>query len=575
MAAGIEVSIGQHSVAGRKQRNDDSYGVVVPKPPLLESKGVAMAIADGMSSSEGAKAASETCMRSFLEDYYATHESWAVKTSVGRVLTALNRWLYSQSQAQYGSENALISTFSGLVLKAGTAYVFHAGDTRIALVRAGRLDSLTQSHRIQFGRDRESLTRAMGQQPDLVVDYREVPIEDGDVLVFSSDGVHDFVPDARLLDILAAAGSDLNAAAAAAVAAAAEAGSPDNLTCQIVRVDCAGRLDPYAHAQRLAALPFPPDLEPGLSFEGYRILRELHASNRSQVYLAEDQASGAKVVLKTPSVNFEDDERYIRQFVREEWVGQLINSPHVLKALTAPRPRRFLYTLTDYVEGETLADWMARNPRPGLDEARGIIEQIVKGLRAFHRNDILHQDLKPSNIMIDRSGTVKIIDFGSVRVAGLEELRGAEALPALLGTRDYTAPEYLKREPPTPRSDQYSLGVIAYEMLTGSLPYGRGFAQARDIAKARYQPSLQHNPDIPPWMDLALARAVAINPAERHEALSAFVADLMKPSEAFVYKRDKALFEKSPALAVRLALLGSLALNVVLAIGLIYVSISK
>lgn len=568
MAAGIEVSIGQHSIAGRKERNDDSYGVVVPKPPLLESKGVAMAIADGMSSSEGAKAASETCMRSFLEDYYATHESWAVKTSVGRVLTALNRWLYSQSQAQYGSENALVSTFSGLVLKAGTAYVFHAGDTRIALVRAGRLDSLTQSHRIQFGRDRESLTRAMGQQPDLVVDYREVPLEDGDILVFSSDGVHDFVPDARLLDLLEATGGDLNAAAVAAVAAATEAGSPDNLTCQIVRVDCAGKLDPYAHARRLAALPFPPDLAPGMSFEGYRILRELHASNRSQVYLAEDQASGARVVLKTPSVNFEDDERYIRQFVREEWVGQLISSPHVLKALTTPRPRRFLYTLTEYVEGETLADWMKRNPRPRLDEVRAILEQIVKGLRSFHRNDILHQDLKPGNVMIDRSGTVKIIDFGSVRVAGLEELHGPGALPALLGTRDYTAPEYLRGEPPTPRSDQYSLGVIAYEMLTGFLPYGRGFSQPKDIAKARYVPSQQRNPDIPPWMDLALARAVALNPAERHEALSAFVTDLLKPNESFVHQRKKALFEKNPVLVIRIALLISLIANVILAIRL-------
>lgn len=563
MATGIEVSIGQHSIAGRKERNDDSYGVVVPKSPLLESKGVAMGIADGMSTSEGAKAASETCMRSFLEDYYATHESWAVKTSVGRVLTALNRWLYSQSQAQYGSENALVSTFSGLVLKAGTAYVFHAGDTRIALVRAGRLDSLTQSHRMQFG-SRESLMRAMGLQPDLVVDYREVPLEDGDILIFSSDGVHDFVPDARLLDILAAADRDLNAAAAAAVAAAAEAGSPDNLTCQIVRVDSAGKLDPFAHAQRLATLPFPPDLAPGTSFEGYRILRELHASSRSQVYLAENQASGATVVLKTPSVNFEDDERYIRQFVREEWVGQLINSPHVLKALTAPRPRRFLYTLTEHVEGETLADWMNRNPRPGLDEVRGILDHIARGLRAFHRNDILHQDLKPGNIMIDRSGTVKIIDFGSVRVAGLEELRGPDALPALLGTRDYAAPEYLRGEPPTPRSDQYSLGVIAYEMLTGSLPYGRGFAQPKDVTKARYVPSMQHNPDIPPWMDLALSRAVAINPAERHEALSAFVTDLMKPSETFAYRRGKALFERNSLVASRVALLLSLAINIML-----------
>src|SRR4030095_4371953 len=134
-ASGLAITIGQYSTAGRKPRNDDSYGVLVPPAPQLETKGIAIAIADGMSSSEAAKAASETCVKSFLSDYYATHPSWTVKTSVGRVLTAVNRWLHGQSVTNYMSDRGMVSTFSGVVLKAAAAYVFHAGDSRICPLR--------------------------------------------------------------------------------------------------------------------------------------------------------------------------------------------------------------------------------------------------------------------------------------------------------------------------------------------------------------------------------------------------------------------------------------------------------
>ncbi len=564
MSGEIQISIGQYSSAGRKERNDDSYGVVVPGLPLLATKGVAMAIADGMSSSEAAKTASETCVRGFLEDYFATHESWAVKTCAGRVLTALNRWLHAQSHARFETGDAMVTTFSGFILKAGTGHLFHAGDSRIGLIRDGRLDVLTQSHTSKLARGRETLTRAVGMHPDLTVDYREVAVEDGDILLFTTDGVHEYLAPQTLLDQITRRRNDLNGAAGAICAAALGAGSPDNLTCQIVRVECAGRLDSFAHGERLRALPFPPELSPGMRFEGFKVLRELHASARSQVYLVEDESSGKKMALKTPSVNFEGDDDYIRRFVREEWVGQLIQSPHVLKVLAIPRARRFLYTLSEHVEGETLANLMKRHPSSPVASVRSIIEQIVKGLRAFHRNDILHQDLKPDNIMIDRSGVVKIIDFGSVRIAGLEELRGG-GKPAVLGTRDYTAPEYLIGERPTNRSDLFSLGVIAYEMFTGALPYGAGFGQARDIAKARYIPATERNPDVPPWIDFALARAVSLAPSARYEALSHFLADITKPSDAYQHRRKNvSLIERNPRLFGRVALFASLAFNLVL-----------
>ncbi len=558
--AGLRVSIGQHSIAGAKARNDDSYGVVVPAAGLLASHGIAMAIADGMSSSEGAKEASECCVKSFLGDYYATHASWSVKKSVGVVLKATNSWLYTQGQIQHQSDRGMVSTFSGLVLKGGIAHVFHAGDSRIGRLRRGQIEPLTRDHRVQIGRGREHLGRALGIDQHIEIDYRAEPLEAGDVLLFTTDGVHDTVGPGELAGLAADSSGDLDAAARRIVERALEKGSTDNLTCQLVRIEAPGGADEAGHLLTITALPFPPELAPGMSFDGYAIVRELHTSKRTQVYLARETATGAMAVLKTPSVNFEDDPAYIEMFAREEWVGRLVSSPHVLRVLPNTRARRHLYTATEYFDGQTLRQWMRDHPRPDLETVRGIVEQIARGLRAFNRKDIIHQDLKPENVMIDRGGLVKIIDFGSARAAGFDEMASGVERPHLLGTVDYTAPEYHLGERGTNRSDIYSLGVIAYELLTGRLPYGRGFAGRRNVAKLSYTPARDARDDIPDWMDAALAKAVHKMPAERTDALSALVEDLRRPNTALGYERRSPLLERNPVAVWRgLALLSLLA----------------
>ncbi|MGO8952316.1 MAG: protein kinase domain-containing protein [Rhodomicrobium sp.] len=556
----IVISIGQHSAAGRKERNDDSYGVLLPEKALLEAKGVAMAIADGMSSSEAAKEASETCVRSFLEDYFATHPSWTVKTSVERVLSAANRWMHCQSEALSASGRGMVSTFSGAVLKSSMAHVFHAGDSRIYLLRDKHIERLTSDHRVRVSREQEYLSRAFGIERDLAVDYRKQPVERGDILVFTTDGVHDFLSDAQIATIIAAAQDDLNGAAKRVVAAAFAHGSLDNLTCQIVRIDDPGEADREALSQRLSALPFPPELYPGAEFEGYKIVRELHLSKRTQVYLAKDQATGEIVAIKTPSVNFEDDAAYIEMFTREEWVGRLVASPHILKVLDTARVRLSLYYITEYFEGQTLRQWMFDHPAPSLETVRGLVAQIAKGLRAFHRKEILHRDLKPENILIDSTGTCKIIDFGSAFVAGVEEVPHEAGGGGFAGTIGYTAPEYHLGEPPSTRSDIYSLGVIAYELLTGHLPYGRGFTSAQDTSRLDYIPARRFRNDVPAWVDAALAQAVQKNPSYRTEVLSALVEDLRKPNPKHVSDGFVPLLERDPltiwrAIAVMLAIL--------------------
>lgn len=557
------VTIGQHSEAGRKARNDDSYGVLVPEGALLESKGVAMAIADGMSASEAAKAASETCVKSFLDDYFCTHPSWTVKTSASRVLAALNRWLHSQSEARYLSDQAMVSTFSGLILRSATAYIFHAGDSRIYLLRGDSIEQLTRDHRVRVSRNQEYLSRAFGAAPELEVDHQAIPAQAGDIFLFTTDGVHDHVRDTHMANIIRAAPDDLGGAAKRIAATAFANGSGDNLTCQIVRVDDPGRADEEAYLRQLAALPFPPELGAGAVLDGFRVIRELHLSKRTQVYLAVDPL-GEKVVLKTPSVNYEDDPGYIEMFKREEWVGQLVASPHVLRIVRPARARSALYYVTEYCEGQTLRQWMDDRPPADLPTVRDIVEQIARGVRAFHRKEIIHQDLKPENVLIDAAGFVKIIDFGSARVAGLEEAPAPIDKPELLGTRDYTAPEYHLGEPPTNRADIYALGVIAYEMLTKKLPYGRGFASRRDVSRLAYIPAKTHIAAIPDWVDAALAKATHKSPAQRADALSAFVEDMKRPNPSLKLDRARPLLERNPLLFWKAAALLMFAVNVAL-----------
>lgn len=565
-----ELSIGQFSIAGRKEENEDSYGVMLPEGTLLETKGIAMVMADGMSASEAGKEASESCVKTFLTDYYSTHESLTVKTAVWQILSALNRWLYGMGQTKYASSKGMVSTFSGMVLKSATAHIFHVGDSRIYRLRGKTLEPLTKDHRVWAGQEKSYLSRAVGIDVNMEVDYRTETVEDGDIFVFTTDGLHEFLQNFEIVEGINRYLNNLDAAAEHVVNWAFKNGSDDNISCQIVRIDKVGTVDEKAHYRRLQDLPFPPALEPGMVLDGYKIQRELYASNRTQVYLAVDVDTDQKVVIKTPSVNYEDDAVFLELFIREEWVGRRLDSPHVLKVLKNKSKRNFLYTVTEYVEGQTLGQWMVDNPKPDIKEVRGLAEQIMMGLRAFHRKEMIHRDLKPDNILIDQYGTVKIIDFGSTKIAGLDEIISPVERTELLGTVDYTAPEYHLGQTGSKQADIYSLGAIVYEMLTGKLPYGQGFKNKRSIDRLDYIPANSIRNDIPDWVDGALQKACRRNPKSRYDLMTEFLRDLSQPNAEFDDRATAPLMERNPARFWQVLAIVSAILNVILLLKLLH-----
>jgi serine/threonine protein phosphatase PrpC len=548
----LRISIGQHSDKGRKPVNQDFHGAMIPNQPLLGIKGIAVALADGISSSPVAREAAESAVKGFLTDYYCTSDAWSVKTSAQRVIDATNSWLHAQTRRGRPGEDrdrGYVCTLSVVVLKSTTAHLFHIGDSRIYRLSGGGLEQLTEDHRVVLAPDEVYLGRALGAQAQVEIDYRAVPLQQGDVLLQVTDGVYEHVADAVMAATIRAHAGDLDAAARAIVGQAFEQGSTDNLTVQLLAIEELPDGEAIEAVGQAAELPLPPLLEPRQTIDGYRIVRPLHGSSRSHVYLAVDEASGERVALKIPSIDLRDDPEYLRRFMLEEWIARRIDSAHVLKS----RPlstRSFLYVVAEYVEGQTLAQWMIDNPQPDLETVRGIVEQIARGLRAFHRLEMLHRDLRPENVMIDRTGTVKIIDFGSTRVAGLAEASAAERDP-VPGTFQYSAPECFLGEGGTQRSDLYALGVVTYQMLTGRLPYGARMAQARTRTQQRnvpYVSALAADREIPAWIDGALRRAVHSDPNKRYGELSEFLFDLRHPNEAFQRTATAPLLERNPLL---------------------------
>jgi serine/threonine protein phosphatase PrpC/predicted Ser/Thr protein kinase len=550
----LHISTGQYSDSGRKPLNQDFHGVIIPEEPLLAAKGIAVALADGISSSDVSQLASESSVKGFFEDYYSSPESWSVKTSVQRVLRAMNSWLYAQTRGgpfRYEIDRGYVCTFCALVLKSTTAHLFHVGDARVYRLFDNSLEQLTEDHRLWMSRDKSYLSRALGMRDLIDIDYYTFALEIGDVYVMATDGVYEFVAEAFMAKTIQRNLDNLDLAAKLIVDEALQRGSDDNLTIQIVRVDGVPQHNIDELHEQASALPFPPVLQPRMDFDGYRIVRELHNSNRSHVYLAVDSQTNQQVVLKTPSVDLRDDKAYLERFLMEEWVARRIDNVHVLKPCEQTRKRNYLYITTEFIEGQTLTQWMTDNPEPNLETVRNIVEQIARGLQALHRQEMLHQDLRPNNIMIDSSGTVKLIDFGSVRVAGLVEISAWHEQAHILGTAQYAAPEYFLGEVGSRRSDLFSLGVITYQMLTGDLPYGVNVARTTSRAaqrNLRYRPISDDENGIPAWIDEAIRKAVHPDPNRRYDEISEFTHDLRQPNPVFLRKQRPPLMERNPLL---------------------------
>lgn len=530
----LQLQIGQHSTAGRKSVNQDFVDFSFPtSTALLRDKGAVFAIADGIGSSQVSQIASETAVRSFILDYFATNPAWSVKQAAQQVLQACHRWLYQQNkQSSYGQDpdKGYCCAFSALILRQHQAHLFHIGDCRIYQFRQGQLSQLTRDQRA-WQANQLLLSQALGAQPGITPDYLQLDLAGGDLYLLATDGFFEFIEQSNLASFLAQVNdtTDLNLLAQGMVETAIANGSDDNISVQLAFVinlpqqnKLPGGLDDD--------LPLPPILQAGSQIDGLKVLQVMSQNNRSHLYLVE-LASTEKAVLKAPSLELAGDNHYLEQLLREEWIANRVHSPYIVRAAQTEHQRSAIYSLFEYIPGQTLADWRLTQPLPDLEVVLQIIEQTGKALQALHRAEILHQDIRPNNVMLDTFGQVRVIDFGAARLAGLQS--DQEIAGEIPGTALFTAPEYFTGQAGSTRSDLYALAALCYFLLTGQSPYGPDIARCKNLPaqqRLTYQPIIGQLAEWPEWLDLTLQKALQVDPEKRYQHLSEFLYDLRHPN---------------------------------------------
>jgi serine/threonine protein phosphatase PrpC len=543
MVSGLKVSVGFASETGPRKRNEDFAGAVFG-PELPEPRrDVIAAIADGIGGAKGGRVAAEIAVRGFLDGFCDLPETMEVRRAAAIVLDALNSWIHSQGQRDSGLKG-MGSTFTALVLRGRVAHVLHVGDTRAYRFSRDRLTCLTTDHVRPVDTARSHmLLRALGVETEVRLDYTTQPVAPHDRFLLCSDGVHGYLDADTITEIMRERVSSQDTARAL-VAAALRAESADNCTALVLDVVGLETAPSAEIDASLAELPLIPAPQGGETIDGFVLKVLLSEGRYSRLFSALDEVEGGEVALKFPKPLVASVDSYRAAFVREAWVGARMNSPWLGRIIEQPPARQTcLYTVMPLYQGELLESRIARRPAIGLQEGRNIAIKLARGVAALHRVGVVHRDIKPDNVILESEGSLKLIDFGVVRVLGLEDSR-PEDIP---GTPAYMAPEMFDGEPGNEATDIYALGVTIFCAFAGEYPYGNIDATSPPRRDRPTQLSVLR-PDLPAWVQAVLSRAVAADPAERFRDMTEFAIEMEAgPSRAPVaVQRPRTLYERNP-----------------------------
>ncbi|MGO1689717.1 MULTISPECIES: protein kinase domain-containing protein [unclassified Halomonas] len=532
--AQLLISYGQAFVAPGRRLHRSSMSVRFPEAPLLRAKGGCAVISDSISRNTMAKQAGDLSVRGFLADYFSTPDHWDVKTSATRVLRALNSWCYSQSQ--HVKEGSFVSSVSAMVFRGREAHLFHIGDTLVFRLRGAEFEQLSRDHVTDLGGYRYP-SRALGMDGSVDIDYTHLALKQGDLFLFTTQGVRGTLLPSDYVRLIRQDASDLDAAcerlADEAKQRAQDRGYGGDQFCfQLVRIDELPDEITEHPGQLYGDLPIPPELAPGSRLDGLEVLAVLSRTAQSRVYRVRDVHSEREMVMKAPSPELSLRNAYLEHFLLQQWVVERVNSPFVVKVMEPSRPRRYLYYLMQHIEGETLREWAERHPQASLTQRLDIANQLGKAVQALHHRDIIHQQINPDNILIDPHGKLVLTDFSACHMRDGEGHRHSGELLRQVGFNEHTAPEYALGDSIGRRSDQYSLASTTYWLLTGALPYMLTPNRLRshtDLEELSYRGARTTNPEVSPELDDALRRALDPQRALRFRRLSEFLHALRVP----------------------------------------------
>ncbi len=552
----LQLSYADSSASGPREENQDATRMVSPALSLAASKGYLFALADGVSQCADGGLAARSTLQALAHDYYATPQTWGVAQALDRLLLAQNRWLHAN-----GGGQPLLTTISALVLRGRRFTLAHIGDCRVYRWCAGQLQRISEDHVWSQPGMQHVLKRAMGLEQHLVVDYLEGELSSGESFLLVSDGIWATLSEASIAGVLRDE-SDLQSATQALVTAAHLAGSQDNASAVLVRVDQLGEAGLSDALEQVEQWPLPPVLKPGQRFEGWQVEALLGQTRQSLLYRVRD-AQQQTWLLKTLPAHREGDNEAGQSLLQEEWFLRRVAGRFFPEVHPASE-RQHLYYLMREHPGVTLAEHHRQHGNLSLTQGLEIAMHLLRALGMLHRRNILHRDIKPENLLLNEDGDLRVLDFGLAYCPGLSTQASGE----LPGTPSYIAPEAYAGAAPTAAQDLYSAGVTLYFLLTGHYPHG----EIEAFQRPRFGtpvPASRYRPDLPEWLVHNLDQAVDSDPARRFETAEQWLLALENGEQQPV-ALSRPLLEREPLKVWRGLALGSLLLNGLLLIWILH-----
>lgn len=551
----LKLEFGYATATGPREHNEDYGGFVEPSDPqLAATKGMLAVVADGVSGGAHGREAAETSVRNLLADYYATPDTWETPHALGTVLVAINRWLSGQTASRHEA-GGMATTLTSLVLRGRRFHYAHVGDTRLYRLRGDTFDPLTVDHVWETPGMSHVLKRALGLDTHVLPDFGDGELATGDVFLIVCDGVWEPLGQLELHRLLKLY-DHAQRCADALVEAAHQRGGQDNATALVVRVIEVGARDTALTDAR--DLPLPGKLAPGARLDEFVIEAELHHGRDTLLYRARHEKTGQLWALKTLQPVFAGDTEAGARLLAEEWFLKRVHSHYFPEVLPLPG-RSVLYFAVRYYDGASLQARLDTGYHYSPAEVVTLGIRLLKGLSALHRLDIVHRDLKPDNLHLDHDGKLRILDLGVARCPMLDA-REDNAQP---GTPSYMAPELFSNADANRQTDLYAVGVTLYHLLTRKYPYG----EIEPFQRPKFGepvPPARYRPDIPPWLENVLLKAVAREAEARFETAEEMLIALERGEASPLLRRRVPLAERSPAGAWPLAAALSIALNLLL-----------
>lgn len=499
---------------GKKSVNDDACLVATPSSQQDEKS--LFAISDTLRGGSEEDTPATLAIHTLKESFYSAPEGLGLEATLAESFKVANNAL----RATRDRSSATLST---LAIDERHWYSAHAGNTRIWLLRDLKLKQLTRDHVEHKALGAVEIINACGKSGDVDIESKHGEIQQGDFFLLTTDGVHDVIDGSTLMGFLM---SDKTAQEIAEniTNKALELGSKDNVSACVVHVEHIHLGDrkkpsqqaaPAQSSNQLAIRALP---EKGETIDNYHIEKAIYKNRLFVVYKAIDQESGATVALKFPNPKFKGKKEFIEQYYSEEWRARRLEHTNLVKVLHVKQGRRSaLYSVMEYHSGELLAKRIMRKKRLNLREALFLTKQILDGIEYLHEKGIVHQDIKPENILVDkRNRRALIISLGICVYDKLTETQ--DGTP---NYRNYTAPELFEEKTKDRRTDIYSVGVILYKMLTGHYPYGK-IRKHSDFSKSDFIAPEKYNKEIPQWLSQILKKACAVRAQYRYKEAASF-----------------------------------------------------